>query len=93
MARPRKPRHAVCQRSGLEYPEREIVREERTGLRVHISHLDPEHPREHMHYFIKREKERLGFVNPPLNNNTSEINPAWEFSDMTNFFDTTRFST
>lgn len=86
-------RRAVCQRSGLEYKISDMIKEERTGLWVAREHYDPEHPREHMHVFISKERSKLQFVNPPVNNDVSVV-PAYElFSDGLNFFDTTRFTT
>jgi len=56
---------AICQRSGLRFPYREMVREPGTGLWVHYSESDGGYNRvDHPQLHIKGVSDRIGLKNP-----------------------------
>ena len=63
--------YAICQRTGQRFPVREIVKEKRTGLFVHYSVVDPEHPQENPRVVARPEEPRRTFINPDVNVATS----------------------
>ncbi len=63
---------AICQRSGLRFPYKEIVTEPGTGLRVHFSESDGAYNRvQHPQLHIKGVSDRIGLEKPYPDTNIS----------------------